>query len=62
LRDLHEQIAEASATLKTAVATGDHEREAKVRADISRLLDEIDRVKAGHLVTCSDASSMASSP
>jgi hypothetical protein len=47
LRDLHEQIAELSAKLKTAVAAGDHEREAKVGADISRLLDEIDRIRAG---------------
>jgi hypothetical protein len=48
LRDLHEQIAEASAMLKAAVAAGDYEQEAKIRADISRLLDEIDRIKAQH--------------
>jgi hypothetical protein len=47
LRDLHKQIAENSAKLKTAVAAGDHAREAKVRADISGQLDEIDRIKAG---------------
>jgi hypothetical protein len=44
LRDLHRQIAVASARLKATIAAADHEQEAKLRSEISRLLDEIDRI------------------
>ena len=47
LRDLHKLIAENSANLKAAVAASNHEREAELRASISGLSDEIDRVKGG---------------
>jgi protein-arginine kinase activator protein McsA len=42
LRDLQRQIAEASAQLKAAIAVTDHEQEAKLRSEISCLLDEIE--------------------
>ena len=43
LRDLHRQIAEASARLKATIAAADHEQEAKLRSEISRLLEEAQR-------------------
>jgi hypothetical protein len=43
-RDLHRQIVEASAQLKITVAAADHEQEAKLRSEISHLLDELDRI------------------
>jgi hypothetical protein len=44
LRDLQRQIAEASAQLKAAIAAADHEQEAKLRSEISFLLDELDSI------------------
>jgi hypothetical protein len=44
LTRLRDQIAEASARLKAAIAAADHEQEAKLRTEISGLLDELDRI------------------
>jgi hypothetical protein len=44
LTQLRDQIAEASARLKAATAAADHEQETKLRTEISRLLDELDRI------------------
>jgi hypothetical protein len=44
LTQLHDQIAEASTRLKGAIAAADHEQEAKLRTEISRLLDELDQI------------------
>jgi protein-arginine kinase activator protein McsA len=44
LAQLRDQIAEALARLKTAIAAADYEQEAKLRTEISRLLDELDRI------------------
>ena len=46
IAQLRDQIVVASARLKAAIAATDYEQEAKLRTEISRLLDEIDRIPA----------------
>jgi protein-arginine kinase activator protein McsA len=43
MKQLRDQIAVASKRLRAAIAATDYEREAKLRAEISRLLDELDK-------------------
>jgi hypothetical protein len=44
MAQLRDQIAAASARLKAAIAAADHEQEAKLRTEISGLLDELDKI------------------
>jgi hypothetical protein len=45
LGDLQKEIAKISVKHKKAAEAGDHERDAKLQADLSHLMEEIDKLR-----------------